>query len=92
METTQTPTYVAVKTRQAYKVKATATILKAHGGTNQLLETEKKVILDDVLYEGFTSEQLAEFSARKNIEIMLAEDKSLKDIKQEDIKVSARPF
>lgn len=90
--TTTIPTYVAVKTRQPYKVKATAIILKAHDGTNMLLETEKKVVLDDVLYEGFTSEQLAEFSARKDIEIMLAEDPKLKGIKQEDIEVTARPF
>ena len=92
METTITPVYVAVTEKKAYKVTARATILTAQATTNMLAVTEEKPILDDVLYEGFTSAQLAEFSAMKDIEVMLVEDKGLKGVKIEDVKVTSRLF
>ena len=91
-DTTTTPVFVEAKTRQAYKVTATATILSIHPGTCMLTETEKKPILDDALYEGLTSEGMAEYMARKDIENMLTENPKYKGIKMEDIKVTARPF
>jgi hypothetical protein len=91
-DTTTTPTYVAVKSRKAYKVSASAVILTPHAGTNMLLEAEDKPILDAVLYEGFTSAQLAEFSAMKDIEVIIAEDPKFKSIKMEDVKVTSSLF
>ena len=91
-ETTTQPVYVAVKTRKAYKVDAKATVLSIHDGTNMLAETNEKVILDDVLYEGFVSAKLAEFEAQKDVERMLSDDPDLKGVKMEDVTVTSRLF
>jgi hypothetical protein len=88
-EVTSTPQYVAVRTKGNYKVTAKATILTAHKGTNMLVEQEEKVVLDDVLYEGFYSSGLAEFQARKDIEKLI---KAGLKVKMEDVEVAARPF
>ena len=92
MSTTTTPVYVAVKTKSAYKVSASALILTPHAETNMLAESETIPILDAVLYEGFTSAQLAEFSAMKDIEVMLGDEPKLKNVKMEDVTVTSCPF
>jgi hypothetical protein len=88
-ETTTTPVYVSVKTKGNYKITAEATTLTAHKGTNMLVEKEEVVVLDDVLYEGFYSADLAVFQARKDIEKLI---KAGLKVKMEDIGVTARPF
>jgi hypothetical protein len=54
-----------------------------------LIETEEVPVLDDVLYKGFYSEDLAIYQARKDIEKLI---KGGLKVKMEDIEVAARPF
>jgi hypothetical protein len=61
------PTYAAVKTKGDYKITAVGTTYMTHSGTNMVLEQEVKVILDDVLYQGFYTEELALFAAMSDV-------------------------
>jgi hypothetical protein len=89
MSTTSTPVYVSTRTKSSYKINAKAIVLTTHKGTNMLIETEEVPVLDDVLYKGFYSEDLAKYQARKDIEKMI---KGGLKVKMEDVEVAARPF
>jgi hypothetical protein len=62
------PMYLPVKNKGDYKITAIETTYKTHKGTNTVVEKVTNTVLDEVLYQGFYSKEMAVFAAMKDME------------------------